>query len=82
MKKRLWQHVRPGLRLWVWDGQWAGYNCWFYARGKCGAVTVPDRPDFWLQVVVFGNKNDKLYMSLRDWYLRVIFKISCNVDVE
>lgn len=28
--------------------------------------TVPVRPDFWLQVVVFGNKNDNLYMSLGD----------------
>lgn len=27
--------------------------------------TVPDRPDFWPQEVVFGNKNDSLYMSLR-----------------
>lgn len=43
---------------------------------------MPDRPDFWLQVVVFGNKNDNLYMSLRDWYLRVIVEISCNLDVE
>lgn len=27
-----------GLRLWVWDGQLAGYNCCFYARGKCGTA--------------------------------------------
>lgn len=27
--------------------------------------TVPDRPDLWLQEVVFGNKNDNLSMSLR-----------------
>lgn len=47
----------PARGVGLWDGERAGYKC-CYTHGNCGTTRCRIGLIFWIQPVVFGNRND------------------------